>query len=212
MFTREEWFQKNQWLADQYPATLRSLDVEADLSSSTNLADVTVYRTFEDGSSVSRDTYFVFEDGEWLHRFVKEEIDLFMPGISFEEFVEAQEGNSSGDTPSPAEEAAVESAVRAHYTAIGDNNFEQAFSYFGPTYRSSLDKEGWIDEEEVQEITDSTINSVTVSEISGTTATATVDVSFEDNTGTPRFEITWSLVKEGGEWKLDEQVSAEQVS
>jgi hypothetical protein len=43
----------------------------------------------------------------------------------------------------------------------------------------------------------------------GTTATATVDVSFVDSTGTPRFVIVWSLLKEDGAWKLDEQISAQ---
>jgi hypothetical protein len=38
-----------------------------------------------------------------------------------------------------------------------------------------------------------------------------VDVGFEDNTGTPRFLITWELVQEGGEWKLNEQVSAQRT-
>jgi hypothetical protein len=36
-----------------------------------------------------------------------------------------------------------------------------------------------------------------------------VDVSFVDNTGTPRFVIVWSLVKEDGQWKLDAQISAQ---
>jgi hypothetical protein len=45
----------------------------------------------------------------------------------------------------------------------------------------------------------------------GTTATATVDVSFVDNTGTPRFLIVWSLVKEGGQWKFDERLSAQRI-
>ena len=40
-------------------------------------------------------------------------------------------------------------------------------------------------------------------------ATATVDVSFMDNTGTPRFVIVWGLVKEEVQWKLDEQFSAQ---
>jgi hypothetical protein len=48
-----------------------------------------------------------------------------------------------------------------------------------------------------------------VDEVLGTTATATVDVSFVDNTGTPRFVIVWSLLKEGGQWKLDEQISVQ---
>jgi hypothetical protein len=45
----------------------------------------------------------------------------------------------------------------------------------------------------------------------GTTATATVDVSFVDNTGTPRFLIVWNLVKEGGQWKFDERLSAQRI-
>jgi hypothetical protein len=44
----------------------------------------------EDGSSSIRDTYFVYEDGSWKHRFGREEYDLFMPGASYEEFVEAR--------------------------------------------------------------------------------------------------------------------------
>jgi hypothetical protein len=55
-------------------------------------------------------------------------------------------------------------------------------------------------------------DSLTVDEVLGTTATATVDVSFVDNTDIPRFVITWGLVKEGGEWKLDEQISSQSQS
>jgi hypothetical protein len=56
---------------------------------------VTVYRTFKDGSSLVRDTYFVYEDGSWKHRLSEEELALFMAGISFEEFVKAKQGGSS---------------------------------------------------------------------------------------------------------------------
>ena len=38
-----------------------------------------------------RNTYFVFEDGEWKHRFGQEEKDLFMPDLSYEEFLEANQ-------------------------------------------------------------------------------------------------------------------------
>jgi hypothetical protein len=48
--------------------------------------------------------------------------------------------------------------------------------------------------------------------ISGNQATATVDVSFQDKTGTSRFLITWQMVKEGGKWKLDKQVSGKRIS
>jgi hypothetical protein len=114
--------------------------------------------------------------------------------------------DTSGEVSS--EEAA---AVRAHYEAIGAGNLEYAYSYFGPTFRSQHDQASWIAGEQSYQIQSSTINSVEVNEVLGTTATATVDVSFADNTGTPRFLIVWNLVKEGGEWKLDSQVSAQRI-
>jgi serine/threonine-protein kinase len=115
------------------------------------------------------------------------------------------------DTSSAAvsEEDAVAIAVRGHYEAIGRGNFEEAYSYFGPTFRSQHDAASWIAGEQSYDIQDSTIHSLTVDQVIGTTATATVDVSFVDNTGTPRFVIVWSLVKEGGQWKLDSQLSAQ---
>ena len=109
----------------------------------------------------------------------------------------------------PSEETAVAAAVRSHYEAIGAGNFEGAYSYFGPTFRSQHDQASWIEGEQSYQIQSSTIHSLTVDEVLETTATATVDVSFVDNTGTPRFVIVWSLVKEGGQWKLDEQISAQ---
>jgi hypothetical protein len=118
--------------------------------------------------------------------------------------------NPSGEASS--EEAAGAVAVRGHYEAIGAGNFEEAYSYFGPTFRSQHDEASWIAGEQSYEIRSSTIHSLTVDEVLGTTATATVDVSFVDNTGTPRFVIVWSLVKEGGQWKLDSQLSAHRVA
>jgi eukaryotic-like serine/threonine-protein kinase len=111
-----------------------------------------------------------------------------------------------------SEEAAVAAAVRGHYGTIGAGAFEEAYSYFGPTFRSQHDQASWIAGEQSYQIQSSTINSLEVDEVLGTTATATVDVSFVDNTGTPRFLIVWGLVKEGGQWKLDEQLSAQRIS
>jgi eukaryotic-like serine/threonine-protein kinase len=118
---------------------------------------------------------------------------------------------SQTDTSSAAlsEEAAVAGAVRGHYEAIGRGDFEGAYSYFGPTFRSQHDAASWIAAEQSYDIQGSTIHSLTVDQVAGTTATATVDVSFVDNTGTPRFVIVWSLVKENGQWKLDAQISAQ---
>jgi hypothetical protein len=112
----------------------------------------------------------------------------------------------------PSEEAAVAVAVQGHYRAIGAGNFEEAYSYFGPNFRSQHDQPSWIAGEQSYGIQSSTIHSLQVDEVLGTTATATVDVSFVDNTGTPRFVIVWSLLKEGGQWKLDEQISSQRVT
>src|SRR5215211_7524643 len=42
------------------------------------------------------------------------------------------------------EAAAAAGAVRGHYEAIGAGNFEEAYSYFGPTMRSETDEANWI--------------------------------------------------------------------
>jgi hypothetical protein len=47
--------------------------------------------TYADGLTSTRNTYFVYEDGEWKHRFSQEEYDLFMPAASYEEFLAAQQ-------------------------------------------------------------------------------------------------------------------------
>jgi hypothetical protein len=52
---------------------------------------VTVYRTFADGTYTARDNYIVLEGGEWKQRFSLEEIDIFMPGAPYEDFVAAQQ-------------------------------------------------------------------------------------------------------------------------
>jgi hypothetical protein len=115
------------------------------------------------------------------------------------------------ETAATSEAAAVEAAVRGHYGAIGAGSFEEAYSYFGPTFRGQHDQASWISSEETFQIQSSTIHSLWVEEVLGTTATATVDVSFVDNTGTPRFIIVWGLVKEGGQWKLNQQYSSERI-
>lgn len=119
--------------------------------------------------------------------------------------------NTSTSSANPSEITAVENAVRGHYEAIGDGDFERAYSYFGPTMRSRESEENWAASEQSFDITSSTINSLDVTSVYGDTATATVDVSFHDKTGNPEFLITWSLVKENGQWKLDDQTSAQKV-
>jgi serine/threonine protein kinase len=116
----------------------------------------------------------------------------------------------SGEASS--EEAAVAAAVRGHYEAIGAGNFEEAYSYFGPTLRSQTSEASWIAGEESSQIQSITINSLEVNEVRGGTASATVDLSSINKTETARFYIVWMLVKEGGEWKLDHQLSGQRIS
>src|SRR5215203_2465937 len=120
----------------------------------------------------------------------------------------AQSATSGGIS---GEEEAVAAVVRSHYEAIGAGNFEEAYSYFGPVMRSETDEATWIAGEESSQIQSITINSLEVNEVSGDTATATVDFSSINKTLTARFLIVWILVKEGGEWKLDHQLSGQRV-
>src|SRR5215211_2193573 len=120
----------------------------------------------------------------------------------------AQSDSSGGVS---GEAAAVAAAVRGHYEAIGGGNFEEAYSYFGPTMRSETDEANWIAGEESSQIQSITINSLEVNEVSGSTATTTVDFSSVNKAQTARFHIVWMLVKEGGEWKLDHQLSGQRI-
>ena len=72
-FTEDEWFAKNDWLADNGSATYTIQSIEMDDS----IANVAILLTFEDGSTTLRNTYFVYEDGSWKHRFGSEEYELF---------------------------------------------------------------------------------------------------------------------------------------
>ena len=90
-FTREEWFSKNQWFADNAPVTYHILSADLENAAAHEIVvRVSLRLTGEDGSSSIRETYFVSSDDSWEHRFGQEEYDLFMPDVSYEEFVEAQ--------------------------------------------------------------------------------------------------------------------------
>jgi tetratricopeptide (TPR) repeat protein len=106
-----------------------------------------------------------------------------------------------------SDERAAYELVRDHYEAIGERQFEEAYSYFGPDYQDLVDKATWIEKEKSYHIDGSTVNSLEVAEVEDETATATVDVTFEDDSGTPRFLITWSLVRgEDEKWKLNKEL------
>lgn len=121
----------------------------------------------------------------------------------------AGERTSVGSSRQGEEEitSAVSATVRGHYEAIGACNFEEAYSYFGPTYRAQIDKEMWIAREESCQVTRPTINFFEVTKVSETTANAALAVRFENETGSfSRLQVTWKVVKEAGQWKLDKQL------
>lgn len=91
----------------------------------------------------------------------------------------------------------------AHYEAIGAGDFYTAYSYFGPSFRGANDEAAWVCDEESYGITGATVDYVEVISVSDDAASAAVDVSFEDDTGTPSFSLVWDLIEEDGIWKLD---------
>src|SRR5215207_6877959 len=136
------------------------------------------------------------------------------PAEGTDEIQNASSTASAQSVPSggvSSEEAAVADAVWGHYEAIGSGNFEEAYSYFGPTMRSETDEANWIAGEESSQIQSITINSFEVNKVSRNTAKATVDFSSINKAETARFHIVWMLVEEGGKWKLDHQLSGQRI-
>jgi len=75
-YTEQEWFAKNEYLADTGAVTYTIQSVVMDSSAPEIFAYVTVVLTATDGSTNVRNTFFVYEDESWLHRFSPEEYDL----------------------------------------------------------------------------------------------------------------------------------------
>ena len=90
LYAEDEWYAKNQFFADTEGLELATMDVIVEGSTSDPEVGVTVYRAFEDGTSIERYTLFVREDGAWKHRFTAEENAIFQPGVPYEDFVASQ--------------------------------------------------------------------------------------------------------------------------
>jgi hypothetical protein len=89
LFSEDEWIEKNRWYADHEDLKVDSMNIAVVMEGEKE-ASVTVDRTFQDGIFISRDTRFAWEDGWWRHHLTDEEKKIFMPGLSYEEFVAAQ--------------------------------------------------------------------------------------------------------------------------
>ena len=90
LYAEHEWYLKNQFFADTEGLELATMDVVVEGFTADPEVGVTVYRTFESGTSIERYTLFVREDGIWKHRFTAEETAFFQPGVPYEDFVASQ--------------------------------------------------------------------------------------------------------------------------
>ena len=141
LYTRDEWFAKNQWFADSGSVTYDILSVDVDTSSPKPIADVSVGLTYGDGTTSTRLTYFVYENGSWKHRFGEEENDLFMPDASYEEFVAAQGGTASpsvsaGSKAQQQEQQPRQQGGGEQESTIGDGTYQVGTDIQPGTYRT----------------------------------------------------------------------------
>lgn len=112
LFDEEEWRSKNQYYADlEQLGQPSAIDVQVNNPVSDPVVGVSVFRAFDSGTTIDRDTAFVWEDGEWKHRFIGEELELYMPEASYEEFVAVQEGASPSSASATATATASPSAA-----------------------------------------------------------------------------------------------------
>jgi hypothetical protein len=103
-YSEQEWFAKNDYLADTGAVTYTIQSVVMDSSAPETLAYVTVVLTAADGSTNVRNTYWVYEDGSWLHRFSPEEYDLLASAPTASVSASADGGSSGSPSPSGVDE------------------------------------------------------------------------------------------------------------
>jgi hypothetical protein len=153
-FTEDEWFAKNDRLADNGEATYTIQSVEID-DADEFLANVAVLLAFDDGSTTLRNTYFVFEDGSWRHRFGSEEYELF----------------ATAQTASASASADDTSASPSASAAAGTKHVKVVISSDVPVdVYISDDKLDWLQQEE---ITGTKTYEHDIAESSGLTVSAT---------------------------------------
>jgi hypothetical protein len=103
-YSEQEWFAKNDYLADTGAVTYTIQSVVMDSSAPETLANVTLVLTAADGSTNVRNTYWVYEDGSWLHRFSPEEYDLLASAPTASASASADGGPSVSPSSSGVDE------------------------------------------------------------------------------------------------------------
>ena len=92
-YAKDEYVQKNRYLASVDPLARSSPEITSKVSTSSPV-EVTLNQTFTSGVTKSRVTYFVYEDGAWKHRFSQEDDAVFLPGTSYDGFVKAKKAGA----------------------------------------------------------------------------------------------------------------------
>lgn len=134
-FTEDEWFAKNDWLADNGSATYTIQSIDMDDSSQEAIANVAVLLTFADGSTSVRNTYFVYEDGSWKHRFSSEEYELFATAQT------ATASSTAGSSPNASASASSSTGTKHIKVVISSNVPVDVFI--------SDDNFDWLQQEEI---------------------------------------------------------------
>lgn len=130
-FTKDEWFAKNEWLADTGPVTYTIQSVDMDSSNPESVASVDVVVTSEtDGSTSIRNTYFVYEDGSWKHRFGSEEYDVFATAQS------GASSASSSDSSSASAQGAGGQESEQQDATFSDGTYQVGTDIQPGTYRT----------------------------------------------------------------------------
>lgn len=127
----------------------------------------------------------------------------------------------SSTTKESSTEEDIKKAINEHYDALRsvreyfyDGGPEKAYSYYGPTFRSQQDFQSWKEKQRtVNKRTAETPTFILLGDVSENEATAAVDGTAADfcaggcqNRNIPTV-VHWNMVKEDGQWKLDEITS-----
>ncbi|CAN5468675.1 hypothetical protein BH20ACT10_BH20ACT10_25230 [soil metagenome] len=202
-FTEDEWAEVQAARQEASGAALVESAEISDISGEGASFTADVLLTYADGSQETVSGIEVYFEYGGFSRHLSESDVEYLRGIQTEYGLTSSGGDDFFEEDDLSEEFALEDAIYSHYEAIGAGDFYGAYSYFGPSFRSSNDEATWVAEEESYGITNATLDYVEILSVSGDSASAAVDVTFEDDTGAPSFSLVWELVKEDGVWKLD---------
>ncbi|MGG3271398.1 zinc ribbon domain-containing protein [Priestia aryabhattai] len=135
-----------------------------------------------------------------------EDVNLLFD-VEDQEDMEASTDIEAEDETSVDDKADVKGAIKAHYQSITDDAFSTAYNYFSSDRKNGMTLSDWSDGLDAN-IRDE-VTEVDVTEVDGNEATAYIEMTSYDNeeadsTLIQKWQGSWDLVKENGQWKLDE--------